>query len=136
MKGPYDDIIHLPYHGSAVRPHMSMRDRAAQFAPFAALTGYEDAVREAARLTEERRELTEEEKSLLDAKLQTLADRADSRPEVTLTWFRQDERKAGGACVTTAGRLRKMDEHEGVLLLMGGERIRMEDILDIRLMEP
>ena len=134
--GRYDDIIDLPHHVSATRPRMSMTDRAAQFQPFRALTGYEDAVHETARLTEERVELTEDEKALLDTKLQRLADRLDSHPQVTLTWFRPDKRKTGGAYVTTTGQIRKIDDFEGVLILLGGERILIEDILDIQLTAP
>ena len=99
--GKYDDIIHLPHHVSITRPHMPMTDRAAQFMPFRALTGYEDAVRETARLTEERVELTE------------------------------DKKKAGGAYVCVTGQLKKIDDHEGTLVLTGGERISIEDILEI-----
>ena len=121
--GKYDDIIHLPHHVSSTRPHMPVSGRAAQFQPFRALTGYEDAVHETARLTEERVELTEDEKALLDTKLQRLADRLDSHPQVTLTWFRPDKRKTGGAYVTTTGQIRKIDDFEGVLILLGGERI-------------
>lgn len=130
--GKYDDIIDLPHHISTSRPQMPMIDRAAQFMPFRALTGYEDAVRETARLTDERVELTEDEKALLDAKLQRLADRLDSHPQVTLTWFQPDKRKAGGAYVTTTGRLKKIDDFEGVLLLASGERIAIKDILIIQ----
>ena len=130
--GKYDDIIDLPHHISATRPRMPMIDRAAQFMPFRALTGYEDAVHETARLTEERVELTEDEKALLDTKLQRLADRLDSHPQVTLTWFQPDKRKAGGAYVTTTGRLKKIDDFEGVLLLASGERIAIKDILIIQ----
>ena len=130
--GKYDDIIDLPHHISASRPQMPMLDRAAQFMPFRALTGYEDAVHETARLTEERVELTEDEKALLDTKLQRLADRLDSHPQVTLTWFQPDKRKAGGAYVTTTGRLKKIDDFEGVLLLASGERIAIKDILIIQ----
>ena len=130
--GKYDDIIDLPHHISASRSQMPMLDRAAQFMPFRALTGYEDAVHETARLTEERVELTEDEKALLDAKLQSLADRLDSHPQVTLTWFQPDKRKAGGAYVTTTGRLKKIDDFEGVLLLASGERIAIKDILIIQ----
>ena len=130
--GKYDDIIDLPHHISASRPQMPMLDRAAQFMPFRALTGYEDAVHETARLTEERVELTEDEKALLDTKLQRLADRLDSHPQVTLTWFRPDKRKTGGAYVTTTGRLKKIDDFEGVLLLASGERIAIKDILIIQ----
>ena len=133
MKGPYDDIIHLPYQGSAVRPHMSLRDRAAQFAPFAALTGYEDAVREAARLTDTRAELTEDEQSLLDGKLQKLAENLSAHPQAAVTWFRPDKKKTGGAYVTTTGQLKRIDDVAGVLILMGGGRIVIEDILDIQL---
>ena len=134
--GKYDDIIRLPHHVSATRPPMPRSDRAAQFMPFRALTGYEDAVHETARLTEERVELTEDEKALLDTKLQRLADRLDSHPQVTLTWFRPDKRKTGGAYVTTTGQIRKIDDFEGVLILLGGERILIEDILDIQLTAP
>lgn len=130
--GKYDDIIDLPHHISATRPRMPMIDRAAQFMPFRALTGYEDAVQETVRLTDERVELTEDEKALLDAKLQRLADRLDSHPQVTLTWFQPDKRKAGGAYVTTTGRLKKIDDFEGVLLLASGERIAIKDILIIQ----
>lgn len=134
--GKYDDIIDLPRHVSATRPQMPMIDRAAQFMPFRALTGYEDAVRETARLTEERVELTEDEKALLDTKLQRLADRLDSHPQVTLTWFRPDKRKAGGAYITTTSQLKKIDDFAGVLILLSGERILIEDILDIQLTAP
>ena len=130
--GKYDDIIDLPHHISATRPRMPMIDRAAQFMPFRALTGYEDAVHETSRLTDERVELTEDEKALLDAKLQRLTDRLASRPQVTLTWFQPDKRKAGGAYVTTTGRLKKIDDFEGVLLLASGERIAIKDILIIQ----
>ena len=95
--GNYDDIIDLPHHVSSTRPRMPMIDRAAQFQPFRALTGYEDAVRETARLTDRRIELTEEEKARLDAALQRLMDSISSRPQVSVTWFQPDKRKAGGA---------------------------------------
>lgn len=130
--GKYDDIIHLPHHVSSTRPRMPLSDRAAQFMPFRALTGYEDAVRETARQTEARVELTEDEQALLRRKLQRLADNIASHPQVTLTWFRPDQKKAGGAYVTTSGQLKKMDDTEGVLVLMGGERILIEDILEIQ----
>ncbi len=134
--GNYDDIIDLPHHVSSTRPRMPMIDRAAQFQPFRALTGYEDAVRETARLTDRRMELTEEEKARLDAALQRLMDSISSRPQVSVTWFQPDKRKAGGAYVTTTGRLKKIDDLEGVLILLGGERIVIEDILDIQITTP
>lgn len=130
--GKYDDIIGLPHHVSATRPHMPMIDRAAQFMPFRALTGYEGAVQETARLTDQKIELSGDEKAALDAKLQRLADDLGSQPTVTLVYFRPDERKSGGAYLTVAGRLKKIDRHQGVLILTGGERIPIEDILEIR----
>ena len=134
--GNYDDIINLPHHVSSTRPRMPMIDRAAQFQPFRALTGHEDAVRETARLTDRRIELTEEEKARLDAALQRLMDSISSRPQVSVTWLQPDKRKAGGAYVTTTGRLKKIDDLEGVLILLGGERIVIEDILDIQITTP
>ena len=134
--GKYDDIIHLPHHVSATRPHMPMIDRAAQFMPFRALTGYEDAVRETARLTDEKIELTEDEKAILDMRLQKLADEISSQPKVTLTYFRPDKKKTGGAYLTVTGQLKKIDDYEGALILMGGERILIEDIVDIQIIVP
>ena len=134
--GRYDDIIDLPHHVSASRHRMSMVERAAQFQPFRALTGYEDAVQETARLTDERVELTEDEKSLLDTKLQELVDGIDSHPKVTLTWFQPDKRKTGGAYITTTGQLKKIDDHAGALILMDGARIVIENIVDIQITEP
>lgn len=133
--GKYDDIIGLPHHVSSTRPHMPMLDRAAQFQPFRALTGYEDAVQETARYTDEKVELTENEKALLDMELQRLSDDIANRPQVTLTCFRPDKKKSGGAYVTTTGRLKKIDDIEGALILASGERIVIEDILDIQVTE-
>lgn len=129
--GRYDDIIDLPHHVSTAHSHMSMIDRAAQFQPFRALTGYEDAVRETARLTDERLELTEDEKAVLDRRLQELADRIDRQPQVTLTYFQPDTRKAGGSYVTATGCLKKIDDYTGTLFLSNGERILIEDIVEI-----
>lgn len=131
--GKYDDIIHLPHHVSSTRPHMPMTDRAAQFMPFRALTGYEDAVRETARYTDERIELTEDEKALLDMRLQKLADEISNQPKVTLTYFRPDKKKAGGAYIFTTGQLKKIDDYEGVLILTNGQQIPITDIVDIQL---
>lgn len=130
--GRYDDIIDLPHHVSTTHHRMSMLERAAQFQPFRALTGYEDAVRETARLTDDRVELTEDEKALLDGKLQRLADNLASHPLVTVTYFQPDKKKAGGAYVTATGQLKKIDDYEGVLILLGGERVIIEDILNIQ----
>ena len=130
--GKYDDIIDLPHHISTTHHRMSMLERAAQFQPFRALTGYEDAVRETARLTDDRVELTEDEKALLDGKLQRLADNLASHPLVTVTYFQPDKKKAGGAYVTATGELKKIDDFTSTLLLTGGERIPIENIVDIQ----
>ena len=130
--GKYDDIIQLPHHVSATRPHMPISDRAAQFMPFRAMTGYEDAVRETARLTEEQIELTEDERLFLDRELQRLAERIAQRPQVTLTYFQPDSRKSGGAYVTLTGRLKRIDDVEGQLLLLDGERIPIDALLRIQ----
>ncbi len=96
------------------------------------MTGYEDAVHETARLTDQRVELTEDEKALLDVRLQKLADEIRSQPLVTLTYFQPDKKKAGGAYITVTGQLKKIDDYEGALVLAGGERIVIEDILEIQ----
>ncbi len=131
MKGAYDDIINLPHHVSSTRPHMSMQDRAAQFAPFAALTGYKNAVREAARLTEGKVELSEDARVALDLKLRPLADGSMMGKEVTLTWFQPDRQKSGGVHITTTGILKRVDPYENTVVLADGRRIPIVDILDV-----
>jgi hypothetical protein len=132
VSGKYDDIINLPHHVSATRPRMSRENRAAQFSPFAALTGYDAAISETARVTDEKIELGDGEIADLEMKLAILADTLDSRPEVTVTHFRPDDRKQGGAYVTTAGAVRKIDEYERAIVFVSGERIGISDIIDIQ----
>lgn len=127
----YDDIIDLPHPVSARHPQMPLSDRAAQFSPFAALSGYEDAVREEARLTGRRIEPSEEEKALLDAQLAALAEKAADRPQVAVTWFVPDALKEGGEYVTTAGAFKRLDEAGHCILLEDGCRVPVEDILQI-----
>lgn len=127
----YDDIIHLPHHQSGTRPHMSLHDRAAQFSPFAALTGYDAAVEEAARLTEQKLELSEEEKAAIGAKLTGIKEHIKERPEVTVTYFVPDERKAGGTYVTVTGIVRRIDDFERVVIMQDRSRIRIDDIAAI-----
>ncbi len=131
MSGPYDDILHLPHHVSATHARMSAQDRAAQFSPFAALTGYEAAVEETARLTDQQIELAVDATADLNKKLALIQERIADGPQVTLTYFVQDQRKSGGAYVTAAGRVRKIDGHEKYLLLADGTRIFFADILSI-----
>ena len=101
MQDPYEDIMDLPHHVSATRPQMPMSDRAAQFSPFAALTGYDEAIKETGRLTDTKQELSEETKATLDHKQQYLMEMLAVQPEVTITYFVPDERKVGGEDVTT-----------------------------------
>ncbi|MBQ9166439.1 MAG: hypothetical protein IJX71_05905 [Oscillospiraceae bacterium] len=125
----YDDIINLPHHVSATRPRRSMIDRAAQFSPFAALTGYDAAIKETGRLTDQRIELTEDSRAILDRKQQLLVDNLADHPEVSVTFFVPDERKAGGTYVTVTGRVKKVDDYQRLLILTDGTKIALDEIL-------
>ena len=127
----YEDIINLPHHVSKTRPQMSMLDRAAQFSPFAALTGYDAAIKETGRLTDEKIELDEDTKAALDMKQAYLIEMIDEQPEITIIYFLPDARKAGGAYVTVTGNLKRFDEYERLLILTNGKKIPMDDIADI-----
>lgn len=131
--GAYDDMIDLPHPTSARHPRMSNRDRAAQFSPFAALAGHGAAIQETARLTDRRVELTEDEKTLLDEKLRRLAG---SGGEAVFTYFRPDEKKSGGAYVTAAGALKKIDLLGRRIILTDAVAIPIEDLLEIELLSP
>ena len=131
MSTPYADIIDLPHHISQNHPQMPLRDRAAQFAPFSALTGYEAAVGETARLTSERRELSSQEAEELDRRFADLAARLKDRPEVTAEYFVPDDRKAGGAYVTVTGRVRHISVPEKALVMEIGTVIPMDDVVSI-----
>ena len=131
MNGKYDEIMGLPHHISKTRPQMPMSDRAAQFAPFAALTGYDAAIKETGRLTVERIELDVEALSALDMKYQLLMEALDEAPEVTITYFQPDERKAGGKYVSAVGAVKKIDDFERRITMRDGTRIPMDDVLSI-----
>ena len=131
MPNPYKDIIHLLHHVSQNHPQMPLRDRAAQFAPFAALPGYESAVGETARLTSERRELDPQKAEELNRRLTERAARLPDHPEVTVEYFVPDERKSGGAYVTVTGRVRHISVPEKVLVMEDGSVIPMEDIVSM-----
>ena len=131
MNGKYDKIMGLPHHVSKTRPQMPMSDRAAQFAPFAALTGYDAAIKETGRLTDERIELDVEALSALDMKYQLLMEALDEAPEVTITYFQPDERKAGGKYVSAVGAVKKIDDFERRITMQDGTRIPMDDVLSI-----
>lgn len=125
----YEDIIALPHHVSASHPQMSLADRAAQFSPFAALTGYEDAIDESARLTEEQIELDENAREELDEKLRQIRECGEAHPEITVIYFQKDARKDGGAYVTLTGRVKKIDEYARMISFMDGTVVRIENIL-------
>lgn len=125
----YDDIIDLPRPKSKHEP-MPMSDRAAQSSPFAALTGYGDAIDETARLTDRRIELSEEESAELDYKQQYLATL--DAPTVTVTYFVPDERKSGGAYVTHTGVLKRVDEVESMVVFKDGLRVPLDEVMDIK----
>lgn len=127
----YDDILHLPHHVSDTRPRMSMIDRAAQFSPFAALTGYDAAIRETGRLTDERIELSEECHAALDRKQQFLTEHISDHPEISVTYFVHDERKSGGAYVTVTGQVKRVDEYERQLILLDGSKIPLDEIMEL-----
>ena len=131
MNGKYDEIMGLPHHVSKTRPQMPMSDRAAQFAPFAALTGYDAAIKETRRLIDERIELDVEALSALDMKYQLLMEALDEAPEVTITYFRPDERKAGGKYVSAVGAVKKIDDFERRITMQDGAKIPMDDVLSI-----
>lgn len=124
----YDDIINLPHPVSTKHPRMAPLDRAAQFSPFAALTGHEAAIKETARLTDERAELDESSKELLDMRLQTIREHLAEKPEAAVTFFEPDQKKSGGTYVTVTGRIKRIDEYEGKLVLEGGISILMADV--------
>ena len=132
MTGPYDDILHLPHPTSKRHPRMPIADRAAQFSPFAALTGHGTAIEETARVTDRRIELDEDAKEQLDQMLQLLLERMDEQPEVTVTWFSPDEKKAGGQYHTATGKLKRIDTQASRLILTDGTQIPLEDLLRIR----
>ena len=131
MTGEYDDIIHLPRPISKTHPPMSVMDRAAQFSPFAALTGYDAAIKETARLTDEKIELDEYAKDALNERLQILAEWIKDHPEIAITYFQPDAKKNGGAYVTAIGAVKKIDEYERFVVMTDGTGIFIEDIIRI-----
>ena len=127
----YDDIINLPRHVSTVHPQMAVSERAAQFSPFAALTGHGDAIRETARLTDQRIELDGDSREILNKKLQLVIGRLKEQPEVAITYFVPDGRKDGGNYITVDGKIKKFDEYEGLLILPDGTKIPLDDVIEI-----
>ena len=137
---PYADILHLPHHRAAGRAHMSLHDRAAQFAPFAALTGFDGVIAETGRQTERRVELSESEKARLDRKFARIIESLQQgrHPTVTVEYFEADSRKEGGAYRQCSGEVKKIDLFERTIVFVeencrsGGKTIPMDDVVDIR----
>ena len=130
--GKYDDIINLPHHESKKHPKMPVLDRAAQFQPFAALSGHDAAVRETARLTENRTELDETRKEELDLHLQLLREQLSQKPQVVITYFVSDAKKDGGAYFTIIGTIQKIDENRRQVIMENGTVIPVNDIYEIQ----
>ena len=131
MSETYDDIIALPHPEPRTHPRMSLHDRAAQFSPFAALTGHSAAIAETGRLTDSRITLDESEMARVDAELQRLQELLPRRPTVSITYFVPDERKAGGSYQTITGKVKRIDTVNGVLLLTDRCEVPIADIFDI-----
>ena len=130
-KHQYDDIINLQHYVSSYREHMSVLDRAAQFSPFAAVTGFDGAIKETARLTDHRIELDEVEKAILDEKLRIVQEQLSRQQEIELVFFRPDELKAGGGYISMSGTVKKIEGYEHVVVMQDGTRIPIEEIVDI-----
>ena len=131
MTAKYDDIINLPHHVSATRPRMSAINRAAQFSPFAALTGHGAAVKETERLTDKRIELDEGIKDDLSHRMQIVSDSIKEQPEISITYFKPDDRKKGGEYVTVVSSVKKIDKHERVVVMTDGTLISIDEIIGI-----
>ena len=127
----YGDMLYMTYPFQTDRPRMNRADRAAQFSPFAALTGFDGVVAETARLTDQRMELDEDARAALDSKQQLLLERIKERPEITATWFQPDEKKDGGRYIVSTGRLKRIHEADQVLILVDGLRIPIGDIVEL-----
>lgn len=129
----YDDIINLEHHVSKVHKPMSREARAAQFAPFAALTGHDEAVKETARLTESKKIIDENLKSVLDEKLMLIEKNILNGPEVTITYFVPDIKKSGGHYRTLTNRVKKIDDYNKSIVLIDGNKVSIDEIIDIKI---
>lgn len=128
----YNDIINLPHHVSKKHPQLSKASYAAQFSPFAALTGYEGIVSEAARFTNERVELGDKEKDILNAKLQIIGEHIKEHPELELTYFQKDKKKTGGAYLKKTAQIKRIDDLERIMYFTDGTNLPMDDITDMQ----
>lgn len=131
-KFPYEDIVDLPHHVSKKHPQPTMADRAARFAPFAAITGYEEMVLEEARITDDRIELDENSKAALNEKLNMILEFIEELPEVSITYFEPDKKKAGGGYITVNGTVKRIDEYEHLVIMTDGKKINIADIYNLQ----
>ena len=131
MTETYDDIIHLPHHVSKRHPQMSLYNRAAQFAPFAALTGYEEAIIETARLTAPKVDMMEDNQQLLDRKLVLLSHSLREQPTVSINYFQPDKKKSGGQYLTITGVIKCIRDSERVILMADDKRVSIDTIISI-----
>lgn len=131
----YSDIINLKHHISKVHKQMSLENRAVQFAPFSALTGYDDAIKQTTRITQERIEIDEEFKYTLNKKLIYIHNQISSNPKVTITYFVPDSKKMGGKYQTVTGNVRKIDKYNKIIMLINGLKIPIIEIINIVICE-
>lgn len=131
VEDKYGDILYLPHHVSSKHPRMSLYDRAAQFSPFAALTGHDEAIEETARLTEAFKELDESEKDLINEKLFRIATDKSFSSDVTFTFFKLDFLKDGGEYITVTDRVKKIDFSNREIITEGGIKIYIDDIRNL-----
>ena len=129
----YDDIINLPHHQSTKHKQMSNYQRAAQFAPFAALTGYDAEIDETARLTDKKLELSDEQESYLNEQIQLLIERISEKPQSQITYFVPNERKSGGEYVTVTGNVRRVDDYNREIVFTDGLTVKIDDVWNIRI---
>lgn len=127
----YKDIINLPHHISKKHPQMTIENRAAQFAPFAALVGHDEAVKETARLTTNKKEIDNDLKNILDKKLQIINENIADNPKATITYFVPDEKKEGGQYLTITEKVKKIDTYKQVIILANKKQININDIIEI-----
>ena len=131
-KNPYEEIINLPHHTSVKHPPLGKESYAAQFSPFAALSGYDGIVSEAARFTDDGPNMNETDAEIINAKLRILRDRIKEKPEITVTYFSKDKRKSGGKYVEKTGFVKKIDEVERCALFSDGAKLPFDVITDLR----
>ena len=129
--GKYEDIINLPHHVSKKHPRMSLEARSAQFAPFAALNGYDELIKETARETNQRIEINEELKVILDEKIRLIKEKINTKPNITVTYFVPDIKKDGGKYVTATGSIIKIDEYKHKIILENKTEIPISEIIEI-----